>query len=90
MPGVALALPQIAPRPKPAPAPIPKALTPHLVLPAAVASLHLALPAVEEGQELEVVIQVRAGGKVLIEEGLHRPVPSVGGILKVNVDIRRG
>lgn len=52
--------------------------------------LRLDLPAELDAQDLEVVVQLRAGGQVVGEGQLRRPVPSKGATAKLTLEIKRG
>ncbi len=51
--------------------------------------LRLEVPADLEGQELEVVVQLRARGEVVAEGQVHRPVPAKGATAKLSVELKR-
>lgn len=51
--------------------------------------LRLEVPAELEGQELEVVVQLRAQGAVVAEGQLHRPAPAKGATAKLTVELKR-
>ena len=52
--------------------------------------LRLDLPAELEAQDIEVVVQLRAGGRVVSEGQLRRPAPSKGATAKLSLEIKRG
>jgi len=52
--------------------------------------LRLDLPAELDAQDIEVVVQLRAGGQVVSEGQLRRPVPSKGATAKLSLEIKRG
>jgi hypothetical protein len=52
-------------------------------------TLRLDLPDSVDGQELEVVVQVRAKGQVVAETSLKRPAPSKGIMAKLTVELKR-
>lgn len=52
-------------------------------------TLRLDLPDSVDGQELEVVVQVRAKGQVVAETSLKRPSPSKGIMAKLTVELKR-
>ena len=51
--------------------------------------LRLEVPSEAEGQELEVVVQVRHQGQVLAEGMIHRPAPGKGSTAKLSVELKR-
>jgi signal recognition particle receptor subunit beta len=51
--------------------------------------LRLEVPTDLEGQELEVVVQLRTRGQVVAEGQLHRPVPAKGATAKLTVELKR-
>ncbi len=51
--------------------------------------LRLELPSDLEGAEVEVVVQLRAGGQTLAEGQIQRPVPVKGATGKLTVEIKR-
>jgi small GTP-binding protein len=52
--------------------------------------LRLEVPADVDGQELEVVVQLRHQGKVLVEGQLHRHAPAKGTTARLSVELKRG
>ena len=52
--------------------------------------LRLELPSEVDGQELEVVVQLRHQGKVLVEGQLHRQAPAKGTTARLSVELKRG
>lgn len=52
-------------------------------------SLRLDLPDSVDGQELEVVVQVRTKGQVVAETSLKRPAPSKGIMAKLTLELKR-
>ncbi len=52
--------------------------------------LRLDLPPELDAQDIEVVVQLRAGGQVVSEGQLRRPVPSKGATAKLSLEIKRG
>ncbi len=52
--------------------------------------LRLEVPADVDGQELEVVVQLRHQGKVLVEGQLHRQAPAKGSTARLSVELKRG
>jgi hypothetical protein len=52
--------------------------------------LRLEVPAEVEGQELEVVVQLRHQGRVLVEGQIHRSAPAKGTTAKLSVELKRG
>nr|WP_243302193.1 GTPase domain-containing protein [Geothrix oryzisoli] len=51
--------------------------------------LRLEVPAGLEGQEVEVVVQLRHQGVVVAEGQIHRPAPAKGGTAKLSVELKR-
>jgi len=51
--------------------------------------LYLDVPASMDGQDLEVVVQVRHQGQVVAEGLLHRPAPGPGTIARLSVELKR-
>ena len=51
--------------------------------------LRLEVPAELEGQELEVVVQLRAQGQTVAEGQIHRPAPAKGATAKLTVELKR-
>lgn len=92
--------PLLAPKPLAVPRPrVPKpglAPAPHLgglVPPSPMAGhasvLHLELPQNLEAAEVEIHVELRAGGKVLAEGSLQRPVPAPGTTGRVSLELKR-
>jgi len=54
------------------------------------AVLRLEVPADLEGQEMEVVVQLRHKGAVVAEGQIHRPAPTRGSTAKLSVELKRG
>jgi signal recognition particle receptor subunit beta len=52
--------------------------------------LRLEVPADVDGQELEVVVQLRHQGKVLVEGQLQRHAPAKGTTARLSVELKRG
>ncbi len=52
--------------------------------------LRLDVPSEADGQEIEVVVQVRFQGRVLAEGQIHRPAPAKGSTAKLSVELKRG
>jgi signal recognition particle receptor subunit beta len=85
-----------APAPKPKPKPSdPKdaihALLGELTLvgrPVTPSVLRLEAPAGMEGQEIEVVVQLRSKGQVLAESQLHRALPAKGSTAKLSIELK--
>jgi hypothetical protein len=51
--------------------------------------LRLEVPAEADGQEIEVVVQLRCQGQVLSEGQIHRPAPGKGSTAKLSVELKR-
>jgi signal recognition particle receptor subunit beta len=51
--------------------------------------LRLEVPPELDGQELEVVVQLRRQGQVLAEGMIHRPAPGKGSTAKLSVELKR-
>lgn len=51
--------------------------------------LRLEVPAEVDGQEIEVVVQLRRLGQVLAEGRIHRPAPGKGSTAKLSVELKR-
>jgi hypothetical protein len=51
--------------------------------------LRVDLPESVEGQELEVVVQVKAKGAVVAESSLRRPAPAKGIAAKLSLELKR-
>lgn len=51
--------------------------------------LRLEVPSSADGQELEVVVQLRCRGEVVAEGQIHRPVPAKGITAKLSVEMKR-
>ncbi|HLP30806.1 MAG TPA: GTPase domain-containing protein [Geothrix sp.] len=51
--------------------------------------LRLEVPAELDGQEIEVVVQLRRQGQVLAEGQIQRPAPSKGSTAKLSVELKR-
>lgn len=51
--------------------------------------LRLEVPAEADGQEIEVVVQLRCQGQVLAEGQIHRPAPGKGSTAKLSVELKR-
>ncbi|WLT33029.1 hypothetical protein Q9293_06795 [Geothrix sp. PMB-07] len=51
--------------------------------------LRLEVPSVVDGQELEVVVQLRCRGEVVAEGQIHRPAPVKGITAKLSVEMKR-
>lgn len=51
--------------------------------------LRLEVPAELDGQEIEVVVQLRRQGQVLAEGQIHRPAPGKGSTAKLSVELKR-
>jgi len=51
--------------------------------------LRLEVPAEVEGQDIEVVVQVRQHGQVLAEGQISRPAPGKGSTAKLSVELKR-
>ncbi len=52
--------------------------------------LRLEVPAELEGQVIEVVVQLRHQGQVLVEGQISRPAPGKGSTAKLSVELKRG
>lgn len=52
-------------------------------------TIRLDLPASVEGEELEVIVQVRVKGQVVTQSLLKRPAPSKGILAKLTVELKR-
>ncbi len=52
--------------------------------------LRLEVPAEVDGQEIEVVVQLRRDGQVLAEGQVRRPAPGKGSTAKLSVEMKRG
>ena len=53
-------------------------------------ALKLSVPEHLEGQDVEIVVQVRHGGQVVAENHVKKTVPAKGGVTKVSVELKRG
>ena len=42
-----------------------------------------------DGQELEVVVQLRHQGQILVEGQIHRPAPGKGSTSRLSVELKR-
>ncbi len=51
--------------------------------------LRLEVPTEADGQEIEVVVQLRCQGQVLAEGQIHRPAPGKGSTAKLSVELKR-
>ena len=51
--------------------------------------LRLEVPPEADGQEVEVVVQLRQGGRILVEGLIHRPAPAKGSTAKLSVELKR-
>ena len=51
--------------------------------------LRLEVPSEADGQEIEVVVQLRCLGRVLSEGQIHRPAPGKGSTAKLSVELKR-
>jgi len=51
--------------------------------------LRLEVPADMDGQELEVVVQLRHQGQILVEGQIHRPAPGKGSTSRLSVELKR-
>ncbi len=51
--------------------------------------LRLEVPSSMEGQEIEVVVQLRQAGEVLVEGSIHRPAPGKGSTSKLSIELKR-
>jgi hypothetical protein len=51
--------------------------------------LRIEIPQDLDGQEVEVVVQLRHGGAVVAEGQIHRPVPAKGSTAKLSVELKR-
>jgi len=51
--------------------------------------LRIEVPADLDGQEVEVVVQLRHRGAVVAEGGIHRPAPTKGSTAKLSVELKR-
>ena len=51
--------------------------------------LRLEVPPEVDGQEVEVVVQLRQGGRILVEGQIRRPAPAKGGTAKLSVELKR-
>jgi hypothetical protein len=51
--------------------------------------LRMEVPSGLDGCEIEVVVQLRHQGQVLVEGMIHRPMPGKGSASKLNVEIKR-
>jgi hypothetical protein len=51
--------------------------------------LRLDLPPEVDGQEVEVVVQVRRQGQILVEGQIQRPAPGKGSTSKLSVELKR-
>jgi signal recognition particle receptor subunit beta len=51
--------------------------------------LRLEVPSDVDGQEIEVVVQLRHKGQVLVEGQIHRPAPGKGSTAKLSVELKR-
>ena len=52
-------------------------------------TIRLDLPASVEGEELEVIVQVRAKGQLVTQSVLKRPAPSKGILAKLTIELKR-
>ncbi len=52
--------------------------------------LRLEVPSEVDGQDLEVVVQLRHQGRVLVEGQLHRHAPAKGTTARLSVELKRG
>lgn len=52
--------------------------------------LRLEVPGEVDGQEVEILVQVRLQGQVVAEGQVHRPAPAAGGTAKLSVELKRG
>lgn len=52
--------------------------------------LRLEVPTEVDGQEIEVVVQLRHQGQVLVEGQIRRPAPGKGSTAKLSVELKRG
>ena len=52
--------------------------------------LKLELPSGLDAQDLEILVQVRQGGRVLAEGTLKKPTPGAGLTSKYSVELKRG
>ena len=52
--------------------------------------LRLEVPSEVDGQELEVVVQLRHQGRVLVEGQVHRHAPAKGTTARLSVELKRG
>ncbi len=52
--------------------------------------LRIDVPADVDGQEFEVVVQLRSKGQVVAEGQIHRPVPGKGTTGKLSIELKRG
>ena len=52
--------------------------------------LRLEVPAETDGQEIEVLVQVRHRGQVVAEGRIQRPAPAKGSTAKLSVELKRG
>jgi signal recognition particle receptor subunit beta len=52
--------------------------------------LRLEVPSDVDGQELEVVVQLRHQGRVLVEGQIHRHAPAKGTTARLSVELKRG
>ena len=85
--------PPALPKPRPLPAAAPKPSLPSIHGGASVASastLRLDLPAGLNPQDLEITVQVRQAGQVVAEGHLEKAAPSVGGISRLSLELKRG
>ena len=51
--------------------------------------LRLDVPADLDGHEIEVVVQLRRQGQILVEGQILRPLPGKGSTTKLNVELKR-
>ncbi len=51
--------------------------------------LRLEVPPEVDGQEVEVVVQLRQGGRILVEGQIRRPAPGKGSTAKLSVELKR-
>ena len=51
--------------------------------------LRLEVPTEVDGQEIEVVVQLRHQGQVLVEGQIRRPAPGKGSTAKLSVELKR-
>ena len=51
--------------------------------------LRLEIPPDMEGQEIEILVQLRHRGEVVVEGQIHRPTPAKGTTAKLSVELKR-